>query len=111
MTVIVSQGKANLAASHKVRTGNLSSSWTIRTYTKKAMARGGFTKKGHHAHLIDRGTDERYTKKGAYRGSISKGNPNHGSLFYTSAVHMRADDALQELERGVYEEIKRILTT
>lgn len=109
MQVIVNQGKSNLATLNKVVHGNLSKSWTIRTYIKKGMTRGGFTNKGSHAHLVDRGTAERYTKSGAYRGSISKGNPNHGSLFYTSAVHMRADDALQELERAVYEEIRNVL--
>lgn len=109
MTVIVSQGKSNLAAKHNVVSGNLSSSWTIRTYVKKVMARGGFNKKGHHAHLIDRGTKDRYTKRGYYRGSISKGNPNQGSLFYTSAVQMRKDEALRELERAVYEEINKIV--
>ena len=110
MQVIVSQGKSNLLMRNKVRTGNLSHSWTIRVYPKKAMAKGGFTKKGAAAHLVDRGTGVRYTKSGAYRGSVSKGNPNTGSMFYTDAVHTKANDAIQTLERAVLAEINRLVS-
>ena len=111
MQVIVTEGQANLAARNKKKTGNLARSFKMTTNKRKAYSLGGFKRGkdgGAHAHLIDRGTAERWTRKGAYRGSISKGNPNHGSLFWTSAVETKGQEGLQTLMTAIYDTINTI---
>ena len=111
MEVIVTEGQANLAARNKKKTGNLARSFKMTTNKRKAYSLGGFKRGkdgGAHAHLIDRGTAERWTRKGAYRGSISKGNPNHGSLFWTSAVETKGQEGLQTLMTAIYDTINTI---
>ena len=107
--VIQNAGKANLAVRNKTHTGNLKKSFSIKVVKKKAYALSGFKRPaGAHAHLIDRGTDKRYTKKGAYRGSVSKGNPNSGSLFWTQAVTANGGRALNTLMNAIYDALEEI---
>ena len=94
-------GRYGFKKSHKSKTGNLYRSFTTslkrRKMVHKSASYAGFKKNanknkdnggiksGNHAHLIDRGTDKRWrykTNKGA-TGSISRNNPNNGSLFWT----------------------------
>ena len=115
ISYIKDAGKSNLAARNKVVSGNLKRSLSKRV--KKSAAYAGFKRStknnkiggGNHAHLIDRGTDKRYTRKGAYRGSISKGNPNVGSSFWTDAVITEGPRAENTLMNGVYETISKIM--
>ena len=115
ISYIKDAGKSNLAARNKVVSGNLKRSLSKRV--KKSAAYAGFKRStknnkiggGNHAHLIDRGTDKRYTRKGAYRGSISKGNPNVGSSFWTDAVMIEGPRAENTLMNGVYETISKIM--
>lgn len=114
ISYIKNAGKSNLAARNKVVSGNLKRSLSKRV--KKSAAYAGFKRAtagkkggGNHAHLIDRGTDKRYTRKGAYRGSISKGNPNVGSSFWTDAVMIEGPRAENTLMNGVYETISKIM--
>lgn len=111
MEVIVAEGKSNLATRNKKKTGNLARSFRLSTNKKKAYSLGGFKRGkegGAHAHLIDRGTNERWTRKGAYRGSISKGNPNSGSGFWSDAVADKGQEGLQRLMNAIYEAIDKI---
>lgn len=111
MQVIVTEGQANLATRNKRKTGNLARSFKMTTNKKKAYSLGGFKRGkdgGAHAHLIDRGTDKRFTRKGAYRGSISKGNPNHGSGFWTDAVETKGQEGLNTLMDAIYDAINTI---
>lgn len=108
---VIAQGKSNLASSHKVKTGKLrASQGGTRTYRGKAKIKAGFKQPGGAvAHLLDRGTKKRYTKKGYYRGSISAGAPKHGSFFWTNAVESRAAEALNILADFINEEIIKLL--
>lgn len=110
MKVIVNAGKSNLATRNSVRTGKLKRSFSIKVNKKRAYTLGGFKRPdGAAAHLIDRGTDERWTRTGAYRGSVSKGRPNTGSLFWTNAVESEGGQALNRLMDAVYEAMDEII--
>lgn len=111
MQVIVTEGQANLATRNKKKTGNLARSFKMTTNKRKAYSLGGFKRGkdgGAHAHLVDKGTAERYTRKGAYRGSISKGNPNHGSGFWSDAVETKGQEGLQRLMEAIYDAVNKI---
>ncbi len=112
MQVIVDEGKSNLATRNKKKTGNLSRSFRLTANKKKAYSLGGFKRGkeggGYAAHLVDRGTDDRWTRKGAYRGSVSKGNPNHGSMFWTDAVTDKGQEGLNRLMDAIYKAIEQI---
>ena len=118
MKVIVAEGKTNLASRNKVVTGNLKKSFSISVNKKRAYSLGGFKRSsgknaiggGNHAYLVDKGTDKRWTKKGAYRGSVSKGSPNTGSKFWTDAVQTEGDVALNRLMDAVYEAVDDIMS-
>ena len=103
-TYVVQSGKRNFKKSHKNKTGNLFRSFTRSVKRNKKISRNasyaGFKRNtnknknnggiasGNHAHLIDRGTNKRWrykTKKG-YTGSVSRNNPNKGSMFWTKTV-------------------------
>jgi hypothetical protein len=105
-------GKANLTSRNKVKKGNLSKSFRASSSKKKVVAYAGFNRsgahKGNHAHLVDRGTDKRWTKKGAYRGSISKGTPNKGSMFWTDSVMAQGPKAMENLKNTIYQELEKI---
>lgn len=117
MGTIITQGKSNLAARNKVVTGNLKKSFGVKVNKKKGFALGGFKRSskynkiggGNHSYLVDRGTVERYTRKGYYRGSVSKGNPNHGTKFWTEAVDSQGPAALNKLMDAVYNAVDDIL--
>jgi hypothetical protein len=110
MKPMIAQGKSNLSVRNLRRTGNLMGSFGLRVNKKKAFAVAGHRRpKGAAAHLVDRGTAERYTKKGYYRGSVSKGNPNHGSGYWTDAVNQEGPRALEGLMDAIYTEISNIM--
>lgn len=109
-----SAGQANLAARNKVQTGDLRKSFTIKVTRRKKIGRNyaltGFKRpKGAHAHLIDRGTKKRWTSKGYYRGSVSRGRPQTGSLFFTDAVQTEGPRALNNLVSVIQSELKRMM--
>lgn len=110
MQTIINTGKQNLAARNQSVSGNLKRSFGIVINKKGGYALGGFKRpKGAHAHLVDRGTDKRWTRKGAYRGSVSKGTPNKGSKFYTDAVDSQGPQALDRLMDAIYQEMDKIM--
>lgn len=112
MALITRQGKANLDTSNHQKTGNLKRSIRRKQVKKWVSVYGGFKKGkggGNHAHLVDRGTDERWTKKGAYRGSVSKGSPNTGSMFWTRAVESKGPQAMEKTMNVIYNEMNKII--
>ena len=124
MGIIISKGKSNLASSNNTKSGNLSRSFNRKRVKKWMSVYGGFKKGpggGNHSHLVDRGTDERWTKKGytdklgrtyragLYRGSVSKGRPNTGSMFWTKAVKTEAPKAIQKTMDVIYKEVEKIM--
>lgn len=113
--VFVTEGKKNLKArlssepvNVKNRKGNLIKAFKEKVYPRKTKVHAGFGKKGHHAHLVDRGTVKRYTKKGAYRGSVSKGRPKTGNMFWTDAFNAKKQEAAKVLMDSIKREIQNL---
>ena len=107
--IIQAAGKTNLATRNKVVKGDLKKSFSVRVVKKKAYALAGFKRpQGAHAHLVDRGTKKRYTARGYYRGSVSKGSPNTGSLFWTDAVNATGQRALEGVMSAIYKSLDEI---
>ncbi len=109
---IVLGGKKNLASRNKVKTGNLSKSFKTTSSRKRVVAYAGFSRsganKGNHAHLVDRGTTKRWTKKGRYTGSVSKGQPNKGTNFWTDSVMAQGPKAMENLKETIFKELAKI---
>ena len=112
MDLITRQGKANLRARNKSKTGNLYGSISKKRVKKLVSVYGGFkrsgTHKGNHAHLVDRGTTHRWTKKGYYRGSVSAGNPYSGTRFWTDAVEAKGQQAMNKVNSIIHKELEKI---
>lgn len=109
---MVQGGKRNLASRNKKKTGHLSKSFKTTSSKKKVVAYAGFSRsgenKGNHAHLIDRGTAKRWTKKGYYRGSVSKNTPNKGTKFWTDSVNAQGLKGMNNLNNTIYQELVKI---
>lgn len=102
-------GKLNFARRNKSVTGNLKKSFGLKVVKKKAYALAGFRRPaGAHSHLIDRGTSKRWTAKGYYRGSVSRGTPNKGSMFWTDAVNTQGPAALNKIMDAIYKSLEEI---
>lgn len=116
--LIKNEGKKNLISSNHKKTGNLLKSLSSKVLKSKSAAYAGFKRSApnkkiggaNHAHLVDRGTDERWTITNRhYTGSVSKGNPNHGSLFWTKAVTTKGEEARENLLNAIYNSIDKIM--
>ena len=109
---IVLGGKKNLASRNKVKSGNLSKSFKTTSSRNRVVAYAGFSRsganKGNHAHLVDRGTTKRWTKKGRYTGSVSKGQPNKGTNFWTDSVMAQGPKAMENLKETIFKELAKI---
>ena len=109
---MVQGGKRNLASRNKKKTGHRSKSFKTSSTKKMVVAYAGFSRsgenKGNHAHLIDRGTVKRWTKKGYYRGSVSKTSPRTGTKFWTDSVNAQGQKGLQNLSNTIYKELVKI---
>ena len=92
----------------KMRKGLLKKAFKLKVYPNRGKVHAGFDRKGRHAHLVDRGTDKRYTRKGAYRGSVAKGSPNTGNMFWTDAFNAKKDEASRILMEAIRREIQNI---
>lgn len=114
---IVAGGKKNLASRNntnrpKKKGGHLSKSFKTSSSKKKVVAYAGFSRsganKGNHAHLVDRGTVKRWTKKGRYTGSVSKNQPRKGTNFWTDSVMAQGPKAMENLKNTIYNELAKI---
>lgn len=66
------------------RGGSLANSIGVKSFKKKGKVHIGFKKLGHHAHLVNFGTNKRYKRTtGQFTGSVSKNAPMTGSLFWS----------------------------
>lgn len=109
MGIIVKKGKSNL---HNVKKGNLKKSLRRKQVKKWSSVYGGFRRGkggGNHAHLIDRGTDKRYTKKNKYRGSVFKKGTYTGNRFWTKAVMSEAPKAMEKTMSVIGNELGKII--
>lgn len=95
------------------RGGGLAKSFSTFHRKKRTSAYAGFKRStgGGIAHMVDRGTGERYTSRGFYRGSVSAGSPNTGSRFWTNAVQNNGTRAINELMDSVEKSVKKILNS
>lgn len=115
LSIIVKAGKTNLRSSgthlNNVYTGrragkttHLVNSFKTLTNKKQLKGYGGFKRPdGAAAHLIDRGTKVRMTKKDANRGKVT------GNLFWTKAVRQNSEKAQNELMESVRKSIENIM--
>lgn len=120
--VIARQGRANLKARNPQGTGQLLKAVTTYSKKKKAKAYGGFIRgtdkknhKGSYAHLVDRGTVERWTKKGLYRGAMYKGKktarytPHGQPKFWIDAFEQKKGQAQQTIMKAIDDCIRLIM--
>lgn len=112
MKQLTQKGKNNLNIENHVKTGNLRRSIGQSKQKKKMSVYGGFKRGkggGNHAHLVDRGTTKRWTKKGYYRGSVSKNAPYTGSKFWTKAVESEGPKIMDRTMIAINKEIEKII--
>lgn len=115
MTIVAEQGKTNLQHTilhPSASTGKLMKSIGVNTKksTKRNPAKGYASFKrpgGNAAHLVDRGTAPRYTKKGQYRGTVQKSRPYSGSGFWTKAVEEKGGEAINTLMNTIESSMKK----
>lgn len=97
-------GRKNLRARNDEHTGNLLQSMRWKSARNSLAVYAGFERSykfqalkgvGNHAHLVDRGTKDRYTKKGYYRGKMP------ASYFWTDTRNEGGSEAMRHIERGV----------
>lgn len=109
--VFVRVGKSELRRRNNEYTGNLIRSFTTRLAKKKLSAYSGFNRSaklksdkglGNHAHLVDRGTTDRDTEKGAYRGKMP------ASYFWTEAQNRGGAEAMKKVEEGVIQMVEKL---
>ena len=102
--IFQARGKINLAAMTTPRTGNLRGSFKT-NYNPRywAAAYAGFWRpEGNHAHLVDLGTKQRFTKKGYNRGKMP------ATYFWTDARISEERLATNAIMDGVAEAVARI---
>lgn len=102
--IFQARGKINLASRTQPYTGNLRRSFKT-NYNPRywATAYAGFWRPdGNHAHLVDLGTKQRFTKKGYNRGRMP------ATYFWTDARISEEKLASRAIMEGVREAIDRI---
>lgn len=99
-------GKSNLNKRNGEHTGNLRGSFIVKVKKQGLTAYSGFNRspkvaeekgitQGNHAHIVDRGTKMRYTKKGYSRGIMP------ASYFWSDARRDGEGKAAQAVWDGV----------
>lgn len=109
---ITREGRANILSKGHKQSGNLLKSVKIKRVKKWMSVYGGFRKGkggGNHAHLIDRGTAKRATKKGQNRGTVMKGGPYTGTRFWTKPVEKNGPRIIDNALTVIYKEVNRII--
>ena len=100
------KGRSNLRTRllhHGRQTNHLMNSFTTRVKRNKLGALAGFDRPGgNHAHLVDRGTERRYTKSGSNRGFMPD------NRFYSDAQETEESKAMQAIYEGVQKAVQRI---
>lgn len=97
-------GRSRLKGRLKTDTGNLVKSFNTRVKRRKPGVLVGFTKKGAHAHLVDRGTDKRYWKTKTQK-YVGKAKANY---FWTETEQSDYPKAIDKLYVGIEKAVERI---
>lgn len=109
--VIERAGRRNLMLRNDEHTGNLMQSLRAKLARGSLSAYAGFERSykldlekgvGNHAHLVDRGTDKRYTKKGYYRGIMP------ASYFWTDTKAQSASGVNRVILSSVERMVERL---
>lgn len=111
--ILITAGKSSFLARNKKKTGNLYRSFTSQLKKKNTGILIGFKRgvgMGNHSHLIDRGTVDRYTKKGYFRGRIagSDRGKTGATYFWTDVVKVRGQEAMDNIMMAVYDAVEKI---
>lgn len=116
--ILIAAGKSSFLSNNKKKSGNLYRSFTNSFKKKNSGVLVGFKRgknAGNHAHLIDKGTTDRYTKKGYYRGKIdhagagSRGREKTGATYFWSyVVQAKGQEAMNRIVDAIYDAINEI---
>lgn len=103
--ILVKEGRVALKSKHKKKTGNLFRSISYIQKRRKIGALAGFSRKkgGNHAHLLDKGTKERYTRSGRYTGKMVASN------FWSDTVAAKENEVISTLYEGVEDAIFKLM--
>lgn len=102
--ILAQQTKENIDHRIMEHEGNLIGS--VKTLTKKKIGRSyvGFQRpKGNIAHILEFGTKQRFTKKGANRGKVK------GYHFHSDALEAKGQQALNILAESINKSIEKIM--
>lgn len=116
--MLITAGKASFLTKNKKVRGNLYRSFTDKLKKKRKGSSGilvGFKRgagKGNHSHLIDRGTVDRYTKKGYYRGRIqgTERGKTGATYFWTNTVELTGQEAMYRVVDAIHDAINEIIS-
>lgn len=111
--ILITAGKSSFLAKNRKKTGNLYRSFTSKLKKKNSGILVGFRRGvglGNHSHLIDRGTTDRYTKKGYYRGRIegTENGKRGATFFWTDVVESRGQEAMDRIMDAIYDAVDEI---
>ena len=111
--ILITAGKTSFLSKNKKKTGNLYKSFTSKMKKKNGGILIGFRRGkglGNHAHLIDRGTVDRYTKRGYYRGKIedTTGGKTGKTFFWTEVVQAKGEEAMERIMDAVFDAVEEI---
>jgi len=103
--LFINAGKDNLK-NRLIDTGRNELLTSFRTKLKRAKlgALAGFNTGGSAAHLVDSGTEERYNKKGQYRGKVI------GNHFWVDAILQNQNEAIDKIYSGIERGIMNLMT-
>lgn len=104
-------GRKNLISRNDEHTGNLLQSMRWKSARNSLAVYAGFERSykfqalkgvGNHAHLVDRGTKIRKTKKGYNRGIMP------ASYFWTDTRNEGGGDAMRSIEKGIINMVENL---
>ena len=104
-------GRKNLRSRNNEHTGNLLMSMRWKSERNTLAVYAGFERSykfqalkgvGNNAHLVDRGTRDRYTKKGYFRGKMP------ASYFWTDTRNEGGGEAMRSIEKGIINMVENL---
>lgn len=101
--------RQRMKSGHKGVSGKLLKSfkYTIKRHNKGVLVgfKGGV---GNHSWLIDKGTKDRYTKKGYFRGRVHR-KTGIGNKFWTETKNQETNGAMRIVMNKIQETINNII--
>lgn len=106
--VFIRLGRSTLRSRNNEHTGNLMKSFRVRVKKRSLGALAGFSVNysrisedgyGSHSWLVDRGTVQRWTKKGQNRGIMP------ASYFWTDTKEQGSSEAIRAIEQGIHDAV------